>query len=292
MTLLSSALVFVLIASELAVFFNVETVHHMTVDSIGQGTKKEPPVVITLHATFHHLPCDDVHIEIEATRGETTDEFVDKVDKFPIEYKAEEGAPEVVAGCRLDGTLNVGKVGGNFHISARGNIHLGMTSLFQGLGGGLIRMNAPMGGGNPFQGVNLSHTIHELSFGDSFPGMSNPLTDVFNLVPTDVGQYQFHLKVIPTLYKFLRKAPIITNQYSLSEQFVKLDIFSVLRANSPAGVYFYYDFYPIMVEYHDEKPSFLEFITRVCGIIGGVFTVSSLIDGAFHQSYEQMKKAA
>merc|ERR1719231_1806064 len=113
------------------------------------------------------------------------------------------------------------------------------------LGGGLLSTTGGM------KGVNLSHTIHHLSFGDAFPGMSNPLHEVVNLIPTDVGQYQFHLKVIPTVYKPLRKGPIYSNQYSLSEQFVKLDLLSVLKSQTTPGIYFYYDFYPVMVEYHE-----------------------------------------
>jgi hypothetical protein len=40
------------------------------------------------------------------------------------------------------------------------------------------------------------------------------------------------------------------------------------------GVHFFYDFYPIAVEYSEKKASFFQFLTSVCAIIGGVFTVS------------------
>ena len=40
------------------------------------------------------------------------------------------------------------------------------------------------------------------------------------------------------------------------------------------GIYFYYDFYPVMVEYQEEKRSFLQFMTRVCAIVGGMFALS------------------
>lgn len=42
-----------------------------------------------------------------------------------------------------------------------------------------------------------------------------------------------------------------------------------------AGIHFFYDFYPIMVEYAEKKTSFLQFLTSVCAIVGGIFTVST-----------------
>jgi hypothetical protein len=39
-------------------------------------------------------------------------------------------------------------------------------------------------------------------------------------------------------------------------------------------VHFFYDFYPIMVEYSETKLSFLQFLTSIFAIVGGVFTIS------------------
>ena len=44
------------------------------------------------------------------------------------------------------------------------------------------------------------------------------------------------------------------------------------------------------VEYHEKKPTFLQFLTRVCGVIGGVFTVTGVLDGVLHRAEEQLKK--
>ena len=43
---------------------------------------------------------------------------------------------------------------------------------------------------------------------------------------------------------------------------------------NPPGIHFFYDFYPIMVEYAEKKPTLLQFLTSVCAIVGGIFTVS------------------
>lgn len=149
--------------------------------------------------------------------------------------------------------------------------------------GGLV-----LNGGN-LKGANISHAVHSLSFGESFEGQTSPLQDVVNLVPTHVGQYQFHIKVIPTIYRPLRGDPVKSNSYSMHEQFVKLDVLSSMQ--SQPGVYFNYDFYPVMVELVETKPSFLNFITRICGIIGGVVTVARVLDSLIHRAREQLKKA-
>ena len=209
LTILSTILILTLCLSELLVYTSVETVNHLTVDPSSAETSA---VKISLHATFMHLSCNDINVDIEATRGDPTVESADRVEKTP------QGA-----GCMLRGELTVGKVGGNFHI-ATGTLGMQHSPLIQ-LTGGMVAMS------NGFKGANLSHTIHHLSFGDDFPGLSNPLQNVVNIVPTDVGQYQFHIKVAPTVYKPLRRAPIYSNQYSVNEQFVRLDLLSALRSS-------------------------------------------------------------
>ena len=66
-------------------------------------------------------------------------------------------------GCRITGSITVNKVAGNIHISQG-------TSVIQD--GRHIHQFNPAEAPN----FNISHTIHGLSFGESFPGMNpNPL---------------------------------------------------------------------------------------------------------------------
>ena len=84
---------------------------------------------------------------------------------------------------------------------------------------------------------------------------------------------------------------VYSNSYSISEQFLRLGIMQTMSGASAPGIYFNYDFFPIAVEYHETKPSFLQFLTRVCGIVGGVMTVAGVLDGLLHRAGESMKKA-
>ena len=52
-----------------------------------------------------------------------------------------------------------------------------------------------------------------------------------------------------------------------------------------AGCFFFFDLSPIKVRLTEEKLSFASFLTSACAIIGGVFTVSGLIDSfVYHGS--------
>jgi len=50
------------------VYASVETVHHMTIDS--QASQLDD-VKISLHASFFHIKCDDMELDMEATRGDS-----------------------------------------------------------------------------------------------------------------------------------------------------------------------------------------------------------------------------
>jgi hypothetical protein len=47
------------------------------------------------------------------------------------------------------------------------------------------------------------------------------------------------------------------------------------------GVYFNYEVSPIQAHFEEKRGKHLSFITSVCAIVGGVFTVMGLVDGFF-----------
>jgi hypothetical protein len=56
------------------------------------------------------------------------------------------------------------------------------------------------------------------------------------------------------------------------------------------GVFFMYDLSPMMVTIKETRRSFLHFLTEVCAIVGGVFSVASLVDGALYQGMRTLRK--
>lgn len=165
-------------------------------------------------------------------------------------------------GCNLHGHFSVNKVAGNFHFTP------GKT--FQ-------RVHTQIHDYTTFEleHFNTTHIIHSLGFGDYYPGIQNPLDATVKVVEGGSALYQYFIKVVPTIYQFTDGKQIISNQYSVTQHSRPKNI---QHPNVVPGVFFIYDLSPIMVHIREEKRSFSHFLVGICAIIGGVFTVSGLLD--------------
>ncbi|KAM0950478.1 putative endoplasmic reticulum vesicle transporter [Dioscorea sansibarensis] len=191
----------------------------------------------------------------------TREGFIEKV-------KEEEGE-----GCNINGFLEVSKVAGNFHFSPGKSFHHSNIHAHE-----LLAV--------PIGNYNISHKINKLSFGKEFPGVVNPLDGAQWTQQTSTGIYQYFVKVVPTIYIDIRGHKIHSNQFSVTEHF------SDEKDNSKSlqGVFFSYDFSPIKVIFTEENKSILHFLTNICAIIGGVFTVSGIIDAFVYHGHRAIKK--
>lgn len=52
------------------------------------------------------------------------------------------------------------------------------------------------------------------------------------------------------------------------------------------GIFFQYELSPLMVKYTEKDRSFGHFITNLCAIIGGVYTVAGLLDKILYNSFQ------
>ncbi|CDS03856.1 hypothetical protein LRAMOSA06811 [Lichtheimia ramosa] len=87
--------------------------------------------------------------------------------------------------------------------------------------------------------------------------------------------YQYFVKIVPAEINYLGGKSIHTYQYSVSRQERDLQ----MQANNGLpGVFINMDFSPMLVIYSETRPTFASFLTGVCAILGGFFTVASLID--------------
>lgn len=59
---------------------------------------------------------------------------------------------------------------------------------------------------------------------------------------------------------------------------------------SSLGVFFIYDLSPMLVRLTEYRHSFTHFLTNVCAIVGGVFTVAGMLDGMLYHSGRVLKK--
>ncbi|KAL7176019.1 hypothetical protein ACSBR2_029571 [Camellia fascicularis] len=192
-----------------------------------------------------------------------------KREGFLQRIKDEEGE-----GCNIYGFLEVNKVAGNFHFAPgksfhQSGVHVHDLLVFQK------------------DSFNVSHKINKLAFGEYFPGVVNPLDRVQWTQETPSGMYQYFLKVVPTVYTDVRGHTIQSNQFSVTEHFRSAEV-GLLQ--SLPGVFFFYDLSPIKVTFAEEHISFLHFLTNVCAIVGGVFTVSGILDSFIYHGQRAIKK--
>lgn len=179
-------------------------------------------------------------------------------------------------GCQVYGYLMVSKVAGNFHI-APGKSFQGHHAHVHDLQ--IFGKDAQW---------DMSHTITQLSFGDNYPGIVNPLDGVRKTAESGGSMlYQYFVKVVPTQYEEQNGAVIDTNQFSVTEYAKNL---GGSTDHGLPGVFFLYELSPIKVKYQEQSHSLASFLTGLCAIIGGVYTVSGLLDSLIYTSMKSIRK--
>lgn len=117
---------------------------------------------------------------------------------------------------------------------------------------------------------NASHEIVELSFGEYFPALLNPL-DHTRAVLAEPGAISYQLAIFPTTVHAFG-ATLTTNQYSVD----KAERTGAAAAGAQ-GVHFNYDFEPLSVDVRDERIPFLMWAARLINIGGGVVFLTRLL---------------
>lgn len=151
--------------------------------------------------------------------------------------------------CRIYGSLDVNKVQGDFHITARGH---GYVEL-----GDLKHLDHDK--------FDFSHIISELSYGPFYPSLVNPLDGTVNEVAPGQAfhKFQYYLSVVPTVYSH-GSSVVPTNQYAVTEQSKAIDEHTI------PGIFFKYDIEPIMLVVNESRHSFLSFLLRITNVVSGV----------------------
>lgn len=168
-------------------------------------------------------------------------------------------------GCKIKGNLKISKVAGRIHITP------GHSFSFAGH---VVHDYSALRN----KKFDLSHHIHKLNFGTEFPGQTNALDRTKRMAKrgeTLVGQHEYFIRVVPTTYKYAFSRTVYTNQYSQTYFFRRSD--PQKGGTHIPGIFLNYDLSPIHVEVNESRPSFFHFLVQLCAIIGGVFTVASML---------------
>ena len=64
----------------------------------------------------------------------------------------------------------------------------------------------------------------------------------------------------------------------------------VARLRQVPNAVFHYDISPVMVVVNEETQSFASFVTKICAVIGGIYTVIGLVDNTIYHTGSALKK--
>uniref|UniRef100_A0A4W5PFR1 Endoplasmic reticulum-Golgi intermediate compartment protein n=1 Tax=Hucho hucho TaxID=62062 RepID=A0A4W5PFR1_9TELE len=172
-------------------------------------------------------------------------------------------ATEPLSACRIHGHVYVNKVAGNFHITVGKPVHH-------------PRGHAHIAAFVSHDMYNFSHRIDHLSFGEEIPGIINPLDGTEKIASNHNEMFQYFITVVPT--KLLTsKVSADTHQFSVTER--ERVINHAAGSHGVSGIFMKYDTSSLMVTVSEQHMPLWQFLVRLCGIIGGIFSTTGMIHG-------------
>jgi len=242
-----------LVLNELSSFLTVEIASQIYVDNPSTSSSDRIPVSVTIE--LPKLKCEFVGVDIQDDMGRHEVGFVDNTEK--TELNSGEG-------CLFHSTFQINKVPGNFHISTH------------------AAKKAPAN-------ADFTHKIHEVRFGDNIinkdvPGSFNPLKDIEKSVEQSelmgLESHDYIMKIVPTVFESKGQKKV-SYQYTWAYRSFY---------GRGAAIWFRYDLSPLTVKYQEKAQPWYHFLTLLCAIVGGVFTVANMIDGLIFSTFEFYKK--
>ncbi|ESO85047.1 hypothetical protein LOTGIDRAFT_235919 [Lottia gigantea] len=245
-----------LFVSEFMLYITVEINSELTVEDPVRHSEKIP---VFINITLPKLGCEYVGLDIQDDMGRHEVGFRDNTQKIAVG----EG------GCRFESHFLINKVPGNFHVST----HSAESQPRQ---------------------PDMTHFIHKLRFGMDLQegkyikGSFNSLENVDKTKSKDLATHDYIVKVVPTVYEDIKGGVRYPYQYTYSYREV---IQFHHGGQAMPAIWFRYDLSPITVRHKERRKPFYTFLTTVCAIIGGTFTVAGILDSFIFSAAEIFKKA-
>ena len=243
---------------------------------------------VNIDIEIDHIPCDllailtadalgeksiDINGEVTKSRMDKFGKILDeqKYEIKDVDYNKVKIEMTNDEGCKLKGFFYVDAVPGTFQITS-------------GYYGTIIQRLA----NERVLKFNSQHKIKQISFGEfnrneiwsNFGRNIAKLSYLLNNIKKNDNHakiHQYYLKIVPT--KFLTYSSKEINNYQYTYNY-----FAEHEMHEMPALYFRYDLSPITVEYKQYKETFLNFFINICAIIGGVFTVTGILDAIIHKS--------
>jgi hypothetical protein len=255
---------------------------------------------LTVHITFPHLNCkvlDYGHNGAKYSNGDFAKQSITvftkrQASEFDMatamgqstEGKSKKKPSGSESSCTVRGKITIPRLGGDlsFFMSEEAFRKTGQM-LQQGLS--LSEADEHTGG------HDVSHYIHEITFGEHFPLSTNPLKDQLVKMEdaTGIGLHQMTVRLVPTKYKQIMRKAVDHYQISASAYVLKPERLMGNPMRLP-GLNIHYDFNPVAVHHVESRENFFVFLSSLVGIVGGVFVTVGLVSGAVVNSAQSIIK--
>lgn len=173
-------------------------------------------------------------------------------------------------GCRILGMLFVKRVPGAMTISVHSEHHSFDHSI-----------------------INMAHNVNMLVFGDPLDEnakarLGEKELEMMNITHEFYSddqhtQHEHYIDIVNTLFKFSNGDAVNAFKFSMNSN-------EVIDTTRRPGIKFTYHISPMSVIITESRMPFYHFITNVCAIIGGMYTIFSLLDTIVYQGSKIIKK--
>lgn len=200
-------------------------------------------------------------------------------DKSNHSINASKRPAPLTSGCRVEGFVRVKKVPGNLVVSAHSGAHSFDASQ-----------------------INVSHVISQFTFGKH---LSKRMQSAVQRLSPYVGGSHDRLtghsyiakredidaNVTIEHYLQVVKTELVSRQeFKILEEYEYTAHSSLVHSLDIPVAKFHFEPSPMQVLVTEVPKSFSHFITNVCAIIGGVFTVAGILDAILHNTIRLVKK--
>lgn len=109
-------------------------------------------------------------------------------------------------------------------------------------------------------------------------GQLNTLDGVARIKPDSAKntpvQHEHYVSIVPTTYTLLNKQEFQIFQFTANHNEVRPQYYPQMIIR--------YDISPVTVKFWQTRDHVLQFVVSVCAILGGIFTVSGMVESAVH----------
>ncbi|XP_060096564.1 endoplasmic reticulum-Golgi intermediate compartment protein 1 [Heteronotia binoei] len=245
-----------LFLSELTGFIATEIVNELYVDDPDKDSGGK--IEVTLNISLPNLHCELIGLDIQDEMGRHEVGHIDNSMKIPL---------NTGDGCRFEGHFNINKASWN-------NIQI-MASL------DTVKYH-----------FRTTLLVHKYLFSfllkvQNIHGAFNALEGADKLSSNPLASHDYILKIVPTVYEEMNGKQRYSYQYTVANK--EYVAYSHTGRIIPA-IWFRYDLSPITVKYTERRQPLYRFITTICAIIGGTFTVAGILDSCIFTASEAWKK--